>query len=412
MALHIDVTMDGLRQVRQRIDQRRLDDGDWPLFGAFVSNKIAREEDKRDRLLAKIAAARAASEAAAAEAARTRAEVSAGSDGDVIDVNFTVIDPDAEAKGDDPPSQPTGGAKPTAPAGAGANGKGGKNTGKGHGRNGAAAYTNAKDFFYTLAAGIIGSICAACKSDRMTSHRQQVTIRIVGQPMFGAERHHAEQARCKTCGRVVCALPTSVLDGIGKAVTYHWSACAMLIVLHYLYGLPFKRIESLHKAWGIPFADANQWQVSHEAMTLLAPLYKSTRRLSNSEHPDAYSRFSPTPVGNTQRRAFIRLSCAVQPHTRGAHSQRGPHNFLGGGSAPHPWGTPEARMAFGHGHTVQPHTRGEHWGEQCTYCRHSGSAPHPLGTPPRYHSGESSGRFSPTPVGNTSPRPHSPFRAL
>ena len=109
----------------------------------------------------------------------------------------------------------------------------------------------------------------------MKRDRPLITIRIVGQPIFGAERHEAERARCKACGRVVCALPASITEGIGKSVTYHWSACAMLIVLHYLYGLPFKRLESLHKAWGIPFADSNQWQICRDSMEILAPLYKA-----------------------------------------------------------------------------------------------------------------------------------------
>ena len=33
---------------------------------------------------------------------------------------------------------------------------------KGHGRNGASAFTRAKHFFYALAAGVIGATCEAC----------------------------------------------------------------------------------------------------------------------------------------------------------------------------------------------------------------------------------------------------------
>ena len=77
----------------------------------------------------------------------------------------------------------------------------------------------------------------------MSPHREQISIRVIGQPMFCAERHHVEQARCRICGRVVTAkLPAGTLDGIGKAVTYDWSACAMLIVLHYFCGMPYPRL--------------------------------------------------------------------------------------------------------------------------------------------------------------------------
>jgi transposase len=283
----IDITLDDLRQVRERIDHRCLVDGDWPLFGAFVSNTIVREEAKCDRLRAKVAAAKA--EAAAAEAIKAAADVATvakvdtippcgfecANDGEIIDVEHTVIGGGDGADEGNPAGGASVDGKPTTSSTSDPDGKTGKKKAKGHGRNGSAAYTGAKTFFHALMTGIIGSICMLCNSDRMTRHRDHVTIRIVGQPMFGAERHLAEQARCRTCGRVVSALPANILVGIGKAVTYEWSACAMLIVLHYLYGLPFKRIESLHKAWGIPFADANQWQVANESMALMAPLFKA-----------------------------------------------------------------------------------------------------------------------------------------
>jgi transposase len=49
----------------------------------------------------------------------------------------------------------------------------------------------------------------------------------------------------------------------------------MLLVMHYCAGAPFKRLESLHKGWGIPLSDANQWQVVNAADDLLLPLYKA-----------------------------------------------------------------------------------------------------------------------------------------
>ena len=52
----------------------------------------------------------------------------------------------------------------------------------------------------------------------------------------------------------------------------------MLIVMHYFSGMPFKRLESLHESWGIPFADANQWEIIDAAMRLLAPLLKALEK--------------------------------------------------------------------------------------------------------------------------------------
>lgn len=150
-----------------------------------------------------------------------------------------------------------------------------KKTGTGHGRNGSSRFSNSTHVYHQLLAGIIGALCAACKTGTMQRYREKIIIRIVGQPLFAAEVHHCEQARCRICGRIVRAQhPNEVLEGVGSNyINYHWSACAMLAVMHYFAGLPFKRLESLHAGWGIPFADANQWTVMNESDSLLLPLY-------------------------------------------------------------------------------------------------------------------------------------------
>jgi hypothetical protein len=57
-----EVTLDGLHQLRQRIDDKQLEPDDWPLLGALVSKQIARAEQRRERMIAKIAAAQSAKE--------------------------------------------------------------------------------------------------------------------------------------------------------------------------------------------------------------------------------------------------------------------------------------------------------------------------------------------------------------
>jgi len=53
------------------------------------------------------------------------------------------------------------------------------------------------------------------------------------------------------------------------------AACAMLLVMHYFGGAPFKRLESLHEGWGVPMPDANQWQIVNAGDDLLLPLYRA-----------------------------------------------------------------------------------------------------------------------------------------
>jgi hypothetical protein len=170
--------------------------------------------------------------------------------------------PAAEIEGDDEKPEPEPGADPIP---------------KGHGRNGASAFRAAQHYFYALALGVIGAVCTACQIGKMYRYREKIIIRIVGQPMFGAEQHHHEQARCRNCGRVVRADgPACVHEGVGtEYIRYDWSACAMLLFMHYTGGDPFKRVESHHEGWGVPMPDANQWEMVDKADDLLLPLYRA-----------------------------------------------------------------------------------------------------------------------------------------
>jgi hypothetical protein len=271
MAQRIEVTLSGLRDLYRRVDEKQLDGNDWPLVGALVSKLIARTEARQERMIAKIKAAAAA-------------ETWAATPGDVIGAEFTVRDEQADDTAPSPSAIGTGSAATTgspdaAPTGEadGSADKSDPQKVKGHGRNGASAYTRAEHVVHALAAGVIGMLCAACEISRLSRYREKIVIRLVGQPLFGAWIHHYEQARCRNCGRIVRAAgPSQVLEGVGSSyITYDWSACAMLIVMHYFGGAPFKRLESLHQGWGIPIPDANQWDVVDTSDDLLRPLYRA-----------------------------------------------------------------------------------------------------------------------------------------
>lgn len=266
MTQRLDVTLAGLHQLHTRIGQHALDDGDWPVVGGLVQNLIVREESKLERMIAKIASAK-----------------TDNSPGDVIDVEHTSINDEANGSApNEPATEPAqnteSGAADASPSRPGPNDNktDSPRKGKGHGRNGAKAYTKATHIFHALMAGILGSLCV-CRKAYMTKYREKVIIRVLGQPLFGAEVHHYEQVRCKMCGKIIRALGTAkILEGIGTSyVTYDWSACAMLIVMHYFAGAPFKRLESLHAGWGMPMADANQWNIVNQSDDLLLPLYNA-----------------------------------------------------------------------------------------------------------------------------------------
>lgn len=273
----IEVSLPELRELRARIDRQQLDPGDWAIVGALVGSRITRTEDRIARLRAKAdqrgereaaspsgtPADGASSACGAASPASDESATATGGGGAPPSDEVTTAPASHSAATDDTDTEPD----PIAPP-------------KGHGRNGAAAFTAAKDQLHALALGVLGALCAACGIGRLSPYRDKVIIRVVGQSIFGAERHRFEQARCRLCGAIVRADgATPVLDGIGTSyITYHWSACAMLIVMHYFAGGPFKRLEALHQGWGVPMPDANQWQLVDRCHDLLAPLYKALER--------------------------------------------------------------------------------------------------------------------------------------
>jgi hypothetical protein len=267
MTTRIDVTLEGLRQLRERIDRQQLEGDDWVVVGALVSTFIARTEARQARLRAK----------AFQQAAEEKAQQSAA--GPVHDVGHSPdADPTATTGESSEPEAALGHGEP---AGADSTEQDPPKKGKGHGRNGAHAFRHASKHVHALAAGIIGAICALCGLGRIGRYRDKVILRVVGQPIFAAVRHHFEQGRCRLCGAIFTAEGSERLlrGGMGTSyILYDWSACAMLSVVHYFAGVPFKRLEALHQGWGAPLPDANQWRIVDECDDLLAPLYKALEK--------------------------------------------------------------------------------------------------------------------------------------
>lgn len=270
----LELTLDELREVRRRIAEQHLAASDWRLFDALVAQLAGRSEARTARMLAKVASAAASSPStselppapnASADTTASPASGSSSSDAKVTSSDEAASRA-AESEGD--------GNKPEPDLGDG------RKPRKGHGRNGASAFRAAQHYFYALALGVIGAVCTACQLGKMYRYREKIIIRIVGQPMFRAEQHHHEQARCRNCGRVVRADGQAcVHEGVGtEYIRYDWSACAMLLFMHYTGGDPFKRIESHHEGWGVPMPDANQWELVDKADDLLLPLYRALER--------------------------------------------------------------------------------------------------------------------------------------
>jgi transposase len=266
MATRIDISLADLHQLQERIDCRQLEEQDWAVFGALVSKLIERTEARlaslRDRAAERAEVEPGNDVGRSAEAEDTAATVESAL---AREIALEGAEPEQAGGTGEPARESTQQEPPK----------------KGHGRNGADAFVNATEHVHALADGIIGAICAACGKATVSPYRDKVIVRVVGQPSFHALRHQFQQGRCRLCGAIVTAEGRELLirEGVGSSyIIYDWSACAMLIVMHYFAGAPFKRIEALHQAWGVPMPDANQWRLADTCDDRLVPLCRALER--------------------------------------------------------------------------------------------------------------------------------------
>ena len=272
----VHITLSELKNLHRRVEQRELEPGDWAVVSALVARRVALAERRQAKM-----AMKAANEAETTESANEAS-------GPILDAEDTVTKSEKDA-GDEPPSRgavkdeadasvdpkPSSSGGPKEPPSTEPKPKRG-----GHGRNGAGAFVPAQHRFHPLSSDIIGALCEACGVGRLSRYREKLIVHIKGQPLFGADIHHFEQARCRLCNAIVRAQGAApALDGLGSSyIRYDYSACAMLLVMHYFAGMPFKRLEALQASWGIPMPDANQWVLADTCADRLFPLYKAIEK--------------------------------------------------------------------------------------------------------------------------------------
>jgi transposase len=143
---------------------------------------------------------------------------------------------------------------------------------KGHGRNGAAAYTGGARV--TLEHPHLKSEdrCPDCEQGKLYELAQPaVFVQVVGAAPLQATVYERTRLRCNLCGEVFTPeLPAEV--GEQK---YTDSATAMLALLKYGCGLPLHRIERLQGHLGQPLPSSTQWDLLYAASLILAPTYEA-----------------------------------------------------------------------------------------------------------------------------------------
>jgi len=141
---------------------------------------------------------------------------------------------------------------------------------KGHGRNGADAYTGAKKIRVPHESLQPGDACPACKKGQVYQMKKPgVLIRIVGQAPVAATIFELQKLRCHLCGTVFTA---TAPEGVGSE-RYDATSASMIALLKYGSGLPFNRLEGLQGNLGIPLPASTQWDIVRDTAEIIQPAY-------------------------------------------------------------------------------------------------------------------------------------------
>jgi len=143
-----------------------------------------------------------------------------------------------------------------------------ESTPAGHGRNGAAAFTGANKVAVTHATLHIGDQCPECLRGKVYRQKEPATlVRFVGHAPLEATVFEMEPLRCNACGEVFSA-DEPAAAGSAK---YEETAVAMIALLPYGTGVPFKRLERLQAPLGMPLPATTQWELMEAAAKPFRP---------------------------------------------------------------------------------------------------------------------------------------------
>jgi transposase len=146
---------------------------------------------------------------------------------------------------------------------------------KGHGRNGADAYTGAEKVAVRHESLQPGDPCPKCEQGTVyETGRPGVLVRLVGQSPIQAKVYELQKLRCNLCGVVFTAQSP---QGIG-AEKYDATVGSMIGMLKYGMGMSFNREEHLQDSLGIPLPASTQWDIVHTKAEQIEPAFEELVR--------------------------------------------------------------------------------------------------------------------------------------
>jgi hypothetical protein len=141
---------------------------------------------------------------------------------------------------------------------------------KGHGRNGASAYSGAERVAVKHPDLKTGDPCPLCPKGKVYKLKEpEVVIRILGQPPLVACAYEMDKLRCNSCGAI---LKAELPEEAGQE-KYDETAGSMIALLRYGSGFPFKRLESLQDSFGVPLPASTQWEVAEGVADRIYPVF-------------------------------------------------------------------------------------------------------------------------------------------
>jgi transposase len=151
----------------------------------------------------------------------------------------------------------------------------GKSPPKGHGRNGADAYTGAEKVVVRHESLEPGDPCPKCEDGTVyETGRPGVLVRLVGQSPIQAKIYELQKLRCNLCSEVFTAQSP---EGIGTD-KYDATSGSMVALLKYGSGMPFNRMEGLQANLGIPLPASTQWDIVEAKAERIEPAFEELIR--------------------------------------------------------------------------------------------------------------------------------------
>jgi len=141
---------------------------------------------------------------------------------------------------------------------------------KGHGRNGADAYTGAPKVKVSHETLKPGDSCPNCVKGTVYECKIPGRIvRVTGQAPLTAKVYELQKLRCNLCGKVF----TAALPKEAGSDKYNAESISIMALLKYGTGVPFNRLHRLQGNLGIPLSASTQWYTLSKHEHAFVPIY-------------------------------------------------------------------------------------------------------------------------------------------